>query len=110
MAGRYFTLKMTNYLITYDISSDPLRDKVSVLLKQHGCLRVQKSVFLAPKFSAKELRALKAALHRLLGGKLGPEESIIGLQVSSQQLEGGLWEGQSPGLDNALDDSLHLLI
>lgn len=101
---------MTNYLITYDISSDPLRDKAAVLLQQHGCLRVQKSVFLAPKFSAKELRALRAALRRLLGGKLGPEESIIGVPVSPQQLEGSLWEGHSPGLTGALDDKLHLLV
>lgn len=101
---------MTNYLITYDISSDALRDKTAVILKQHGCLRVQKSVFLAPKFTAREQRALKAALHRLLAGNLGPDESVIAVPVSSQQLEGSLWEGQSPGLSGALDDKLHLLV
>ena len=101
---------MTNYLIAYDISADRLREQVAVLLQQHGCRRVQKSVFLAPQFSAKELRALQADLRQLASGKLGPEESVIGIPLSPRQLTDCLWEGYSPGLSSAQDDRLHLLV
>jgi CRISPR-associated protein Cas2 len=101
---------MTNYLIAYDISSDALRDKAATLLQQHGCRRVQKSVFLAPQFDIKELRALKAALRGLLGGKLAPGESLIGIPLSPQQLADCLWEGSASSLSTDQDDALHLLI
>ena len=101
---------MTSYIISYDIGDDRLRDKVAALLQREGCTRVQKSVFFAPQFAIKELRALQAGLHALANGKLEENDSILCVPVSRQHLPGLLWEGESPGLEGSLKDRFHILI
>ncbi len=45
-----------NYLIMYDVENDKVRKLVSKYLEKQGCIRIQKSVFMAntehPKFNA----------------------------------------------------------
>ncbi|MCO6487866.1 MAG: CRISPR-associated endonuclease Cas2 [Phaeodactylibacter sp.] len=101
---------MTSYIISYDIAADRLRDKVAALLQREGCTRVQKSVFFAPKFAIKELRALQAALHALVNGKLEENDSILCVPVLNKHLPTLLWEGASPGLEDTLKDRFHILI
>lgn len=101
---------MTSYFLCYDIAEDALREKLAKLLLQKGCRRAQKSVFFAPNYSAKELAALKQAVHRLLAGRLGPEESVLCVPVTKSRLASLLIEGESPGLQRSLTDDLHLLV
>lgn len=101
---------MTSYIISYDIGDDRLREKVAALLQREGCARVQKSVFFAPKFAIKELRALQAGLHALTNGKLEGGDSVLCVPVARKHLPGLLWEGESPGLESSLKDRFHILI
>ena len=101
---------MTSYIISYDIGDDRLREKVAAFLQREGCSRVQKSVFFAPQFRIKELRALQAGLHALVNGKLAENDSVISVPVAKKYLSGLLWEGESPGLEGALKDRFHILI
>ncbi|MCB0551114.1 MAG: CRISPR-associated endonuclease Cas2 [Phaeodactylibacter sp.] len=101
---------MTSYLISYDIGDDRLREKLAALLQREGCTRIQKSVFFAPKFAIKELRALQAALHALVNGKLEEGDSVLCVPVARKHLSGLLWEGGSPGLESSLKDRFHILI
>lgn len=66
-----------HYIISYDIAADRLRGRVAKLLERHGCRRMQRSVFAAPRFSGKQMTALKSGLHRLLGNSLEPEDSLF---------------------------------
>ena len=101
---------MSSYFISYDIADDRLREKIAALLQREGCTRVQKSVFFAPKFAIKELRALQAGLHALANGKLEDNDSILCVPVTQKHLPGLLWEGESPGLESSLKDRIHILI
>ena len=66
-----------HYLISYDIAADGLRGRVAKLLERHGCRRMQRSVFAAPRFSGKQMTALRSGLHRLLGTSLEPGDSLF---------------------------------
>jgi len=101
---------MTSYFISYDIGEDRLREKVAALLQRHGCARVQKSVFFAPKFAIKELRAMQAGLHALVNGRLEESDSILCVPVARKYLPALLWEGESPGLESSLKERFHILI
>lgn len=51
-----------HYLICYDIAHNPTRTRVSKLLLRQGCLRLQKSVFLAVAFPPAEIGRLRELL------------------------------------------------
>ena len=48
-----------NYLISYDISSNRTRNLLAKLLAKLGCVRWQKSVFVAIDFEKTDLEQLK---------------------------------------------------
>ena len=102
---------MSTYFICYDISDDKLRHQLVLLLQQKGCIRVQKSVFLAHAFKKKELKLLKIAVEKLINNVLRQGESILCLAVAPQRLKEVLWEGEAENLNRSLnDDDTHLLI
>ena len=55
-----------NFFICYDISDDKLRLRLSKLLLRSGCVRVQKSVFVATDFERAEMLRLKIKVERLV--------------------------------------------
>lgn len=93
---------MTNYLISYDISSDRLRNKVAKMLERHGCKRVQKSVFFAPEYTPAELRRLRADLSKIMTAATGGDDSILCVPVLKQYVYEVIWEGENKSLQAAL--------
>lgn len=92
-----------NYFVSYDISADRLRSKVSKALERHGALRVQKSVFFLPGFSGKEMMHLKNTLETLLHKyQAEPNDSILCIPVEKDQLDGIIWVGENVGFQQAL--------
>lgn len=67
------------YLILYDITEDSIRNKVSKLLEQEGCERLQFSVFVT-HFNPKENK-LWFKLNELLNST--PNNKIFCLKISS---------------------------
>jgi len=94
---------MTNYLISYDISSDRLRTKVAKILERHGCKRIQKSVFFAPRYLPDELKRLRADLSKLLTRAAEPADSILCVPIQKQYLVEVIWEGENRSLRAALE-------
>jgi CRISPR-associated protein Cas2 len=84
-----------NYIVSYDISEDTVRKKVANKLLEAGCRRLQKSVFMAVDFSAKDIRQLKAEVLALVGGVTVPSNSVLCLPVSKKQKIEMWWEPPS---------------
>lgn len=76
-----------NYLISYDISSNRLRERAAKLLKRQGCVRVQKSVFFGNGFPPVAIQALKQALRQLLEAEEGEEaDSVLIVRIEKDFL------------------------
>ena len=67
----------TNYVISYDISSNRLRNLLAKLLAKTGCERWQKSVFVAIDFEKTEIDRLKIQIKQLLANKAKPTDSVL---------------------------------
>jgi CRISPR-associated endonuclease Cas2 len=75
-----------NYILSYDITSDKLRLKVSKRLETLGCFRVQKSVFIGTDFSVKEIKVLKVSILSILNTKLKTDtDSFLCLPMTGNQ-------------------------
>jgi CRISPR-associated protein Cas2 len=98
---------MLSFFLSYDISDDRLRTKLSRLLERRGCKRVQKSVFFAPAFGQKEAKSLRAACERLLQNR-APGDSLLCIPATRQFLSDLVWEGESARLEEALEETLFL--
>lgn len=87
-----------NFFISYDISDDKRRTRLSNLLLQSGCQRVQKSVFFASDFGRSEMLRLKTRIETLLtvryteGGT--PDDSVLYIPLDNDALEEVIWQGQ----------------
>jgi CRISPR-associated protein Cas2 len=92
-----------DYFISYDISDDRQRDKTARMLGEQGCKRVQKSVFLAPGFSAVEIRKLQQLLAGRIVPMLAGEDSILCIPVEKDWVDGLVWHGKNEGLARALE-------
>lgn len=90
------------YIICYDITDNKLRLKIAKRLERAGCLRLQKSVFVAPDFDAKRLAILRGGIKRLLPTTLLPDESIIVIPIEKDNTGEMLWAGNSQKLAVAL--------
>lgn len=77
---------MRHYILTYDISEDRLRDRVAKCLQRAGAQRLQKSVFLAPRFNQARLQLLQDDLKQLLQHKAGPLDSLYCFPLSGAAL------------------------
>lgn len=99
------------YLICYDITDDKLRTRIAKRLERAGCLRVQKSVFIAPHFEAKRLLILRGGILRLLAGKnLVFDESILAIPIEKDNMTDILWAGDSGQLAARVQKDLFKLL
>lgn len=74
-----------HYVISYDIENDRLRDKTAKILEKNGCLRVQKSVFVAPQMTNKHLDRLLADLKSRYARKpLGDRDSLLLIPLTKE--------------------------
>lgn len=101
---------MNNYLISYDISNDALRQKIAKYLTAQGCVRLQKSVHLAPKYEYKEIEQLKKNLHHLILKTDKHTDSIICLPVSDTDMDSAYWAGNREVWKKIKDPPLHNML
>ncbi len=98
---------MTTYFISYDISHDGLRTKVARRLEAAGAKRLQKSVFLAPRFRAREIQDLRHRLSRLLNRReRSTTDSILCWPVHRPHLSKLVWEGEETFFQSLLEPVL----
>lgn len=84
-----------NFFICYDITSDPLRLKVSKWLEREGCVRVQKSVFLAVDFGPAEALRLERGVAVRFRGKGDPGDSVMYIPIDRDHLGEVIWQGDA---------------
>ena len=85
------------YVLTYDISNDKLRLKVSKHLLVSGCFRLQKSVFVAPNYTNKELKLLKKTVMNLLNcSEKRDTDSFLCFRITPKQLPNIWWQEPKP--------------
>lgn len=91
------TLKPTDatYCIAYDISNTKLRTRLAKKLKQKGCTRIQKSLFIIYRCADKELAKIKTALLALLKDKTIDSDSVVCLPLGAQLLPPPFWIGNN---------------
>ena len=86
-----------HYIISYDISDDKLRLKISKLLLASGCFRLQKSVFIAPNFPTKQIKLLKQDVLKMLHCPAQRDtDSILCFRITPKQVPGIWWQAPNP--------------
>jgi CRISPR-associated endonuclease Cas2 len=86
-----------NYILSYDITSDKLRNQVSKQLTTLGCFRLQKSVFIGANFSVKEINALKSKIFKTFASKLKEDnDSFLCLPITKTQKKAMWWQASNP--------------
>jgi CRISPR-associated protein Cas2 len=90
------------YLICYDIIDDKLRTRLAKRLEKAGCIRLQKSVFVAPHFDAKRLALLRGGIKKILPPLLSPDESVITIPIEKDNISDIVWVGDSAHLQTLL--------
>lgn len=85
------------HLICYDITSDSLRGKMGKKILEYGLERINKSVYLG-SITESSLIALEALLSGLVREKGEPQDSLIILPVTAQQVNDMRVYGEN-GLD-----------
>jgi CRISPR-associated endonuclease Cas2 len=98
------------HFICYDIAADAWRDKASKLLLEHGCKRVQRSVFVAVDFGPRELSRLRQSFHCRIGTHLLPTDSVLCLAVENDLMGDVAWHGENGALESALAPPLTKLV
>ena len=93
---------MTTYLLSYDISRSRTRTYVANVLKKHGCQRLQKSVFLAPKFAPMQLQRLRHELQRYLRLYCERTDSFVCIPIEHDDLLTMLWGGNPQHVQDML--------
>jgi CRISPR-associated protein Cas2 len=83
------------YLICYDITDDRLRTRLAKRLEKAGCVRLQKSVFLAPHFDAKRLAILRGGIKKTITVGLSPDESVVAIPIEKNNLSDIVWAGDT---------------
>lgn len=87
-------------LITYDISKNNTRRKLSDALKAYGCIRVQKSVFLGDM----KRRYLDDIINKFLP-VFDKDDKLYFITVAIDDIEDMLAIGEVPDITSLLDDS-----
>lgn len=99
-----------NYLISYDISDDRQRDRLAKLLERRGCVRVQKSVFLAANFRTEEIILLKSAALRLMSKKIDPNNSVLCLSIEKNLMTNAVWYGDKAGWQKLQENTRSIVL
>jgi CRISPR-associated protein Cas2 len=98
------------YLICYDIVDDRLRTRLANRLDNAGCVRLQKSVFMAPDFDARRLRILRGGILKLLPPTLLPHESVVVIPIEKNNLTDICWAGDTDNIKTLLKKGLFTLL
>jgi CRISPR-associated protein Cas2 len=99
------------YLICYDITDDRIRLQLSKKLERAGCVRLQKSVFLAPNFDQKRLIILRGGILRLLSTyMLSIDESILAIPIEKDNTNDMVWAGNATSISDVLKKYLFKLL
>lgn len=86
-----------NFIFSYDISSDKLRNSIAHKLEKSGCFRVQKSVFIGSDFSTKEVNLLKRDIKKELSSNLKEDtDSFLCLPLTQTQKADMWWLKPDP--------------
>lgn len=93
---------MTTYLLSYDIRRNRTRAYIVKILKKHGCQRLQKSVFLAPKFAPMQLQRLRHDLQRYLRLYCEHSDSFVCIPIEQDDLLTMLWVGNPQDVQDML--------
>ena len=94
------------YILSYDISDDKLRLKVSKHLLASGCFRLQKSVFIAPSFTTKQIRQLKAEVLKILKHPNKVDtDSLLCFHITPKQIPNIWWQKPTPEVNFIFDYS-----
>jgi|TARA_B110000285_G_scaffold210045_1_gene251578 CRISPR-associated endonuclease Cas2 len=81
-----------NYILSYDITDNKLRSRLSKKLITLGCFRLQKSVFIGANFSVKEIKQLKSETSKILASKLREDsDSFLCLPLTGTQKKEMWW-------------------
>ena len=105
-----FSTKKMTYLICYDISDNNLRTRLAKRLDRAGCLRLQKSVFIAPDFDARRLKILRGGIAKILPPTLALEESLIVFPIEKDNLTHPIWAGNSSKIEKILEKALFKIL
>ena len=89
------------YLVMYDISDHRVRTAVAKYLKRQGCVRIQRSVFLA-RSENKRFRDILETL-REINGYYENKDSIILVPVNASDARSMKLIGQNVDLDTLID-------
>jgi CRISPR-associated endonuclease Cas2 len=98
------------YLICYDITDDRLRTRLAKRLEKAGCIRLQKSVFLAPHFDIKRLAILRGGIKRLMPFALSLDESVIAIPIEKDNLSDIVWAGDTTQIQTLTHKALFKLL
>ncbi len=101
-----------HYIISYDIASNKLRTALSKLLLKNACVRIQKSVFLAPNFGKDQLILLQKQIKvfMLNSSFCLPTDSIVCFPVKNTDIGDMVWNGDTENLRKILNDLLFILL
>lgn len=90
-----------NYLILYDIEKDKVRNLISKYLLKNGCIRIQKSVFLAHTDNKKfdEIRNTLSEINSFYHNK----DSIIMVPMNVSDARSMKLIGQNVNIDQIID-------
>ena len=103
---------MSHYLISYDISNDRLRTKLANLLLQHGCERLQRSVFLAAHMALEDLNRLKEAVYSLFLQYTDQliRPSVLCFPLKNRRTAQLVWAGDVGELQKKLEEVYFLIV
>ena len=86
-----------NYIFSYDITSDKLRNRLVKKLETNGCVRIQKSVFIGVNFNTKEVKLLKNIIEKELNSTLKEDsDSFLCLPITQTQKNEIWWLEPQP--------------
>ena len=98
------------YLICYDISDDKIRTRLAKRLEKAGCVRLQKSVFVAPHFDARRVEILRGSLLKLLPPLLTTEESLLLIPIERDNLSSIMLLGDAVRTEKMLKQVLFTIM
>lgn len=70
------------YLVCYDITENPKRNKIHKICKKHGCILVQKSVYVVYTTEL-AMYKLKSNLEKVMDALKGPSDSLLILPLTA---------------------------
>ncbi len=100
------------FFISYDITDDHLRTRLSKRLEREGCRRIQKSVFVATDFDREAIRVLKTAVQKLLRGSAAtlPTDSVLYIPVESDYFDQVIWQGDGIIWEQVLEKKYSMVV